>query len=99
MKWHHDLQTAGLYFQKIEIFHSLANGTATDLLDYSNAMIRIDDFIAYMEAAIAVQHEKSPTKHRRENEEQHIFSLPESGIKGNQGDAGSGSVDQILCSH
>ena len=52
MERHHDFEAAGLDFQQIELFHNLTNSPTADLFDNSNAMIRIDDFIAYVEIAV-----------------------------------------------
>ena len=56
-------------FEEVELFHNLANCPAADLLDNSNAMIGIDDFIAYVEIAVDADHEGTPTSagHLRNN--------------------------------
>ena len=69
MERHHDLQAAGLNLEKIELFHNLADCPAADLFDNSNAMIGIDDFIAYVEITVDADHEGTPTNagHMRNN--------------------------------
>jgi transcription elongation factor GreA len=55
--------------EEVEFFHNLANCPAADLFDNSNAMIGIDDFIAYVEIAVDADHEGTPTSagHLRNN--------------------------------
>jgi hypothetical protein len=69
MERDHNFQAAGFNLEEIELFHSFADGTATDLFDNSNAMIGIDDFIAYVEIAVDADHEGTPTSagHLRNN--------------------------------
>ena len=51
---HHHFEAAGLDLEQVEVFHTLADGAATDLLNNSNSMIGVDDLVAYMEIAIAI---------------------------------------------
>ena len=62
MERYHDLQAAGLDLQQIEFFHSFADSPAADLFDNSNAMIGIDDLIAYVEITVGADHEGTPTR-------------------------------------
>ena len=57
MERNHDFQAAGFDLQEVELFHSLADRPAADLFDNSNAMIGIDDFIAYVEIAVLIMRE------------------------------------------
>ena len=40
-------------FEQIELFYGRTHGPAADLFDNSNAMIGINDFVAYMEVLTA----------------------------------------------
>ena len=62
---HHYLQAACLNVEKIELLHGGANGSAADLLDNANAMVRVDDLIADVEVQITV-HKRYPGRKRVE---------------------------------
>jgi hypothetical protein len=62
MERHHHLQTTGLNLKEVEFLDGCADGAAANLFDNSNTVIRIDDLITDVEAAIATNHEGTPTK-------------------------------------
>src|SRR5207248_7578212 len=60
VKRDHHLETAGLNLQQVELLDARADGPAADLLDDSYAMVGVNDFIAYVEIAVAGDHEGHP---------------------------------------
>jgi hypothetical protein len=72
MKWDHHFQAAGFYFQQIELFHSRADCTAADLFNNSNAMIGINDLVAYVEISVG-NHKVVPTGQGQERNNTTLF--------------------------
>jgi hypothetical protein len=79
---HHDFEAAGLDLEQVEVFHTFANSPAADLFNNANAVIGIDDLVAYVEIAITIQHEEPPTIGGKARNKC-TFILPDSERKGN----------------
>jgi hypothetical protein len=56
----HDLETAGLDVEEIELFHRGADGAAADLFDDTHPVVGVDDLVADVEIQIRTTHKKAP---------------------------------------
>ncbi len=54
LKRDHDLQTTGLNLEEVEPLDRFTNGPAADLLDNPNAMVRVNDFVTYVESEVTM---------------------------------------------
>ena len=49
LEGNHYFQAAGGDFEQVKTFNARADGSTADLLNYSNAMVRVDDLITDLE--------------------------------------------------
>jgi hypothetical protein len=60
VKGHHHLEAAGLNLQKVELLDSLTKRAAADLLNNTDAVVGVNDLVAYVENRFRADHEKYP---------------------------------------
>jgi hypothetical protein len=53
VEWNHDFEAAGSDLEEVKPFDSRADGSAADLLDDADAMVGVNDLVAYVENVVA----------------------------------------------